>query len=194
MRKNDKKNVRVDHNMDDKMKKVTRYINKDGEYIDRVSYVTSPIDDDGYLFWVNKLNVKTFIEQDLPKGFTWADRGRVEALKKMILRDNQFLCYRTNGRVKPIGVKEIANMLELSDRQTKTFVKKLKSNGIIKEVSFDNMRYFAFNPMYGFKGKRLSLNVYIFFQKELDPVLPEWVKREFLRQVAEIKPNIKVMK
>lgn len=181
--------------MDNKATKITRYINSiTGECHDRVSYVSMQFDNDGYLFWAKKNNIKTYLDEPLPPCFTWSERGRIDAIKHYILRDNQLLVYTSGNVIKPMTSKEMARLLDMSDRQCKAFVKKLKINGIIKEICFDNLRYFAFNPRYGFKGKRMSLNVYIFFQNELQDVLPDWVKRKFLEQAQELKPDIHIIK
>lgn len=175
--------------------RITRYINNmTGEYYDKVQPVTLQFDDDGYLFWKNKGNVKVYLDESLPICFTWSERGRIDAIKHYILTENQLLVYRSGNSIKPIMQKELCKLLDLSDRQCKAFVRKLKAYGVIKEIYFDSMRYFAFNPKYAFKGKRLSLNVYIFFQDELNDVLPTWVQEQFYKQAMELKPDIRVVR
>ena len=82
----------------------------------------------------------------------------------------------------------------MTERQCKAFIKKLKAYNIIKEVKFDELTYFAFNPLYGFKGKRLCLNVYLFFQDELKEVLPKWAVEKFAGEAEEIKPIFRIIK
>jgi DNA-binding Lrp family transcriptional regulator len=88
----------------------------------------------------------------------------------------------------------MAKILELSERKTKELIKKLKANGIIKEISVDGIKYFAFNPVYGLKNKRINLHVFIFFQNELKEVLPKWAYYKFVEQSKEINPNVRIVK
>lgn len=175
--------------------KITQYVNTEtGEIYDKKQYVDLQFNEDGYLFWNRKSNVKTFIEYQLPKDFSWSEKGRIGELKHYILRDNQFLVYRSGNNIKPIGIKQMVKILNMSERQCKALVKKMKKFNIIKEVNFDGLTYYAFNPLYGFKGKRLSLNVYLFFQEELRKVLPEWVIEKFAGEAETLKPRFQIIK
>lgn len=181
--------------MAQKALKITTYVNRDnGESFDKKQYVDLQFNEDGYLFWNRKGNVKTFIEYPLPKDFSWSERGRINELKHYILKDNQFLVYRSGNTIKSIGLIEMMRILDMTERQCKTLIKKMKFNNIIKEVKIDTLTYFVFNPLYGFKGKRLSLNVYLFFQKELKQVLPNWVVEKFVGEAEEIKPSFTIIK
>lgn len=181
--------------MSKKALKVTRYINTEtGEFYDKKQYVDMQFNEDGYLFWNRKAHIKTFIEHPLPKEFSWTEKGRISELKHYILRDNQFLVFRSGNTIKPIGIKEMMKILGMSERQCKALVKKMKKFGIIKEVKFDGLTYFAFNPLYGFKGKRLTLNVYLFFQEELKKVLPNWVVEKFAGEAKLLKPRFQIIK
>lgn len=175
--------------------KVTRYINTEtGEFHDKRQYIDLQFNEEGYLFWNRKSNVKTFIEYPLPDNFTWTEKGRIGELKHYILKDNQFLVYRSGNSIKPIGLKEIMRILGMSNRQCRVLVKKMKAHNVIKEINFDDLTYFAFNPLYGFKGQRLGLNVYLFFQRELAEVLPEWVIGKFASKAGILKPKFKIIK
>lgn len=178
-----------------KAKKLTRYTNiATGEYAERTQFVDLQFDEEGYLFWNRKANVKTFVEIPLPECFTWAERGRINELKHYILRDNQFLVYRSDGVIKPITAKEMCNIFDMSERQCKCLIKKMKLAKIIKEIAMDGLTYYAFNPIFGFKEKRLSLNVFLFFQEELTEVLPNWVIKKFAESAIELRPNFKIIK
>lgn len=175
--------------------KTTTYTNMDtGEICEKKDWVDTQFDEDGYLFWVKKASVKSFIENPLPQCFTWAERGRIQELKYYMLRDNQLLVYRSGDAIKPLGISEICRILNMSGRQCKSLVCKMKKYSIIKEVRYGSIKYFAFNPIYGFKGKRLTLEVYIMFQEELKNVLPKWVVQRFAKEATALKPNIEVLK
>lgn len=175
--------------------KLIRYVNKDtGEFYDKRQYVDLQFNEEGYLFWNRKNNVKTFLECKLPKEFSWTEKGRIEELKHYILKDNQFLVYRSGNSIKPLGVQEMMKILEMTERQCRVLIKKMKTFNIVKEVKVDTLTYFTFNPLYGFKGKRLGLNVYLFFQEELKQVLPKWVVEKFVGEAEEIKPLFTIIK
>lgn len=175
--------------------RTTNYTNVEtGEYKEKKDWIDVLMDEEGYLFWNKKAGVKLFLDIPLPEGFTWAEKGMIGELQRYILRDNQLLVYRSNGKIKPLLTKELCRILGIKDRQCRNIVSKLKKSSIIKEVSYGSVKYFAFNPIYAFKGKRLSLSTFIMFQEELQKVLPKWVTAEFLREVQDLKPDIKVVK
>jgi len=179
-----------------KAQKLVRYTDRiTGETKERVQFIDLQFDDDeGYLWWSKKTSVKTFIDAPLPKCFSWSERGRIHELKHYMLRDNQFLVYRSNNVIKPITIVEMRKVLDMSQRQCSALVKKMKAEKIIKEISFGGLIYFAFNPIYGFKGKRLSLIVFMFFQDELMEALPNWVIDRFSQTAVELRPMFEVIK
>lgn len=175
--------------------KKTTYINpKTGEYSEKINWVDMQFDERGYLFWNKKAAVKTFLDAPLPRSFSWSEKGRIQELKYYILKDNQLLVYRSNNVIKPLLIPQISKLLDMSNRQCKSLMKKMKEYGIIKEICYGGIVYYAFNPVYGFKGKRLSLGTYIMFQRELKDLLPEWVAQKFSEQAKEIKTNIRIIK
>ena len=175
--------------------KTTQYTDiQTGETFEKKQYVDLQFNEDGYLFWNRKSNIKTFTRIPLPKQFSWSERGRIDELKHYILKDNQFLAYRSGNNIKPVDVEEMMRILEFSERQCKALIRKMKKFNVIKEIKFGESVYFAFNPLYGFKERRLSLNVYLFFQEELKTELPKWVVEKFVSQANEIPPTFKIIK
>lgn len=176
--------------------KQTTYINPvTGEYKEKKDWVDMYFDEEqGYLFWNRKAAIKSFIDVPLPSEFSWSERGRIQELKYYILRENQLLVYRSNSTIRPLGTKEMSKILGMSEKQCRLLISKAKRYNIIKEVSYAAIKYYAFNPMYGFKGKRLNLIVYIMFQEELKQVLPQWVISKFIQEVKELKPDIRVIR
>lgn len=179
-----------------KMEKTVGYTNPiTGEHTEKKSYVDMMFDDEaGYIAWTKKKSVKTYIDHPFPKEFTWAEKGRIETLKHYILKDNQFLVYRSNRAIKPIEIKQLCTILELSERRAKLFIKKMKQYVILKEVSFNGMVYYSFNPLYGLKDRRITSTLYLIFQEELQEYLPQWVITKFVEQAEELKPELKVIK
>lgn len=178
-----------------KAKKITTYINpKNGLQNAKEEWVDIQFDEEeGYLFWNRKSNVKSFLDTPLPTEFTWAERGRIHELKHYLLKDNQCLVYRSGNIIKPITVAEFEKILELSERQAKALIKKMKQHDIIKEMKIDGVIYFVFNPIYGLKGKRLTLNMYLLFQESLQKKLPQWVAFRFAMQAQELKPDLDII-
>ena len=181
----------------DKLIKRTQYTDpntgevtyKDNGYVDMQFS-----DDNGYLLFKNKNAIRTFIGIDLPEGFSIMDEGRIARIKKYILWENQLITYRSKNVIKPVTIKELPKIWETTERQCKEFIRKLKHNGIVKEVWLGNTKYFCFNPFYGMKDKRLTLTLFIIFQDEMSKRLPQWVVQKFLEQVKELSLDIKIVK
>lgn len=142
--------------------------------------------------WSNKNFIKTFQDQRLPEEFTWTERGRINELRHYIIEENQFLGYRNKG-FKPLDSKKMAEIFNAGERQTKELIKKMKDYSIIKEVLIDGEIWYAFNPIYGLKGKRITYTIFIIFQKELTPILPLHIVNKFMGQLEEIRSNIKII-
>lgn len=179
-----------------KLEKDIRYTNQStGEYCNKKVYVDMQFDEeDGYLFWNQKNSIKTFLDMPLPEQFTWSERGRINELKHYMMKDSQLLVYRSGNYLKPIGITELNKILGLSDRQSKALVRKMKDLGIIKEVKTNGVIYYAFNPMYGLKSKRVTLLMFLWFQEEFTKVMHKWVINKFLEQAKELKPDITIIK
>lgn len=178
----------------EKALKSTSYTNPiTGEVIEKQTLVDMAFDENGYLFWVKKGNIRTFLDIPLPSVLTWSERGRIEALRHYILRDNQLLVYRSHGKIRPITPAEMADIFQMSARQCKALISKMIDLHIIKPVRISGVTYYAFNPIYGVKDKRLSLQVFIIFQDELKDILPKWVVAKFVQQAAELKPLIEIL-
>jgi hypothetical protein len=176
--------------------KTISYENGDnGEIYRKNSYVDMQFDEeDGYLFWRQKACVKMFIDQPLPDVFSFSDRGRISEMRHYMLRNNQFLAYKSGNYIKPIGIPELCKIFELGNKKCRTFVRKLKDNAILKEVKFAGLTYFVVNPIYFLKAKRIDLTLYLWFQEELKEVMPIWVINKFLEQAKELKPDIQIIK
>jgi|GEM_PF-2776338 len=179
--------------------KVISIINeKTGEVRQKRTYIDSVFDEDkGLIFFANKSYVRSFIDAPFPEEFTWAEQGKLSRLKHMILRENQLLVYRgsENGVscIKPLGIKELQRIWKVKERQASNLVRKAKQYGILREVSIDGITYLAYNPIYGTKGKRITVTTYMIFQKELKKMLPSWAVEKFARLANDLGPFLKVI-
>ncbi len=163
---------------------------RSGETYTRTSFVDLQFDDeDGYLFWNRKSHVKTFLDIPLPDVFSWSEKGRLGELRKFILKDTQFLAYRSGNVIKPLDEVKVGKSLGMSARQARAFVNKSVKHGVIKRITDGERKFLIFNPLYGMKAKRLSLTVYLLFQDELSGYVPRWVKERFSKQATEVKSS-----
>lgn len=181
--------------MAEKALKTVVYTNlQTGESLEKKSLIDTQFNDNGYLFRSNSQSIKSFFDIPLPAELSWSEKGRLMELRHYILRDNQLLVYRSHGMIKPLDIQEISRILQTSERQSKSLLERAAQYGVIREIQFNGLRYFMYNPIYAFKGKRLSITVYIVFQDELKTLLPPWVVSKFLAQAREIKPDVRLIK
>lgn len=179
-----------------KYEKTTTYTNPNtGEFYEKKTFVDMQFDEEeGYLFWNKKSSIRTFLDMPLPREFSWADKGRINEIKHYMMKDSQLLVYRSNNCLKALGISQLSRIWGLSEKHTKNLIRKMKQYGIIKEVKTSGAIYFAFNPMYGSKAKRVSLLMFLWFQDEFKKVMPKWVIDKFIEQAEELRPSIEIIK
>lgn len=176
----------------------TQYIDRDtGEvYAEKRKYVSPAFDEEkGYLFWVRKHNVRMFQDIDFPPELSLVDIGRLAKLSKKVFRDTNLLAYRGNGGVKPMSVDQIAEVIELKKRQAYNFLARMQRIGMIKKIDVPTkvngkqkkVPHYYLNPIYFCSSNRINLNLYLLFQDQLDPLLPEWVKQKFAEGLERMK-------
>ncbi|PWM78658.1 MAG: hypothetical protein DBY32_04045 [Phascolarctobacterium sp.] len=170
------------------MTKVRRFlqqqVDENGEIISRSSRTVTYFDDDnGYLFWCNREAVKSYKGYGLPTELSETETARVYRLSLMTHKGSNLICYRSGNVVKPMGVERIARYLNISQRQAVAFLRKMIDMRVVGRVkvqigkTFETQYYI--NPIYFFNGKWLNYNLYFIFKKDLDEILPEWVKNRF---------------
>lgn len=145
----------------------------------------------GYVYRYNSSYVKMFFDKGLPEDYTLTECGKFYRLIKYLVGDNQLLGYRTD-RICPLTVEKMAEMFNCSQRQVYKFLKKMKNDGIIKEVSINDTKWYAINPMYVLKSKYLSLTAFIIFQEELIGTLPFNITNKFLSEAREMTDKIEI--
>jgi hypothetical protein len=171
------------------LKKETRYIDdQTGEVLSsKVMHIAAAFDEEkGYLFWARKNFSKSFMDVDFPLQMTMKERGQMATLAKKIWSSTNMLGYRGNGGVRPYSVEQIGKVIEVKPYQAAAFVRKMIRLGIMARVNVkvgdrQETQYYI-NPVYFFSSNRIPLNLYLLFRKELDKVLPEWVKKQYARQ------------
>jgi len=171
------------------MEKRTIFVDeKTGEVVsEKRHHISAAFDDEkGYLLWARKNFAKSFSEIDFPKDMTTLEIGQMTRLSKRIWSNTNMLGYRGSGGVKPYDIDKIAEVLNISSRQAYRFMQKMMKLGIIAKVTVDTEgkkdTHYYINPMYFFSSKRIPLNLYLIFRKQLDAVLPQWVIQRFSDQ------------
>ena len=124
--------------------------------------------------------IKMFMDENLPSECSLNDCGKFYRLTKYIVGNNQLLGIRSSRGFKPLTLEKIALICDSSERQTKTYLRKMKKLGIIKDVVINNEKWYAINPLYALKGKYITFSTFITFMEELKAKLPEWVIKEFM--------------
>ena len=147
----------------------------------------------GYLFWNRKAHTKLFNDVDFPDEMTFADRGRMATLAKKVWRDTNMLAYRGNGGIKPYGIEHIAKVIKTEKRQAYNFVEKMIRLGMMAKVKVETdgrqETHYYLSPIHFCSTNRINLNLYLLFREQLDAVLPDWVKIEFMKKKNEVETN-----
>lgn len=145
----------------------------------------------GYVYRCNSNYIKLFFDRGLPEHYSLAECGKFYRLIKYIVGENQLLGYRKD-KIYPLTVEMMTTMFECSDRHIRRFMKKMKDDKIIKEVSINDTKWYAVNPMYALKSKYLSITTFIIFQDELRGTLPYSIVSKFMSEVREITDKIEI--
>jgi len=166
--------------------KVTNIIDENGEIVNtKRAYFKDMFDEEkGYLFWNKTGFVKTFQDVELPKKITKTDIANLFLLSKKVYSTTNMIGYRGNGGIRVMSVEQMARVIRDTDRHTVTFLNRMIKHRIIARVEVkvgedDIVTQYYFNPIYFFSSNRLSLNLYLLFQNDLEPFIPEYVRQKF---------------
>ena len=137
----------------------------------------------GYLFWNKSSFVKTFQDVELPSNITKADIACLFLLSKKIYSTTNMVGYRGNGSVRPMSIDQMAKVIRDTGRHTIVFLNRMVKNRIMARVEVtvgdETVTQYYFNPIYFFSSNRLSRNLYLLFQKDIDHFIPEYIKQKF---------------
>lgn len=140
-------------------------------------------DERGYLFWSRKKQARIFPAIEFPTEMTVLDIGRMTILAKYAWSKSNMLGCRRNGGLKAYSAEELGALVDLKPRQARNFIKKMIQLEIIADVDVEiggvREKHYYLNPLYYFNSRRISLELYTIFHKQLDPYLPDWVKERF---------------
>ena len=152
----------------------------------------------GYLFWNKKSSVKIFDDIELPKGLNKTEIANMYLLSRKMYHNTNMLAFRSNGALKPMGIKEISKAIGLKERQATAFINKMRKLGILAkatiEIASKKETHYYINPIYFFNCKWLPLNLYLLFKDDLDKYIPENIKARFLEIASDSNTPIVIYK
>lgn len=161
-----------------------RVINSDGEVIkEKNTHFSDSMNDDGYRFPSHKAGTRLFRDVHLPKTMSYQDKGRLYDLSQLMVGNTNLIAYRDKGKIVGYTEDGIGEVVELSGKRGREFVRRMVANKIIKKL---DAGYYMNPAFFMSTGQRLSLELFINFQDELVPLLPKWVTTSFIMQ-AQIK-------
>lgn len=139
----------------------------------------------GYLFKAR--NYKKIILADIKLSQivnNQSDFMRVHLLSEWIYKDTNMVYARIDSRkIKAADISDIAEIIKLSDRRTKEFLKCIIQKDIIAKrndkIGCESSEKYYFNPLFFSSNKYLNADLYFLFQRSLDEHLPSWVIRKF---------------
>ena len=167
------------------MNKVTNITDDNGVIVStKKVYFKDTFDEEkGYLFWNKTGFVKTFQDVELPQSVTKVDIANLFLLSKKVYSTTNMIGYRGNGGVRVMSVEQMAKVIKDTDRHTISFLNRMIGCRVIAKIGVkigdDTITQYYFNPIYFFSSNRLSLNLYLLFQKDLDPFVPEYARQRF---------------
>lgn len=174
--------LQVVKNINEKTKKVMS---------EKEKYIEDILTEDGYKVPVHKLGAKIFADIPFPDDMTDSEIGKMARLAKLMVADSNMLGYRARAGIKAYTYEQIIQIVGLSHKRGKEFMDKMKrlkvimvSKRTLGEITQDEH---YINPAYFFSGRRIHMNLYLLFREALDPVLPEWVRKEFWKAAMLIK-------
>jgi len=136
----------------------------------------------------NKNYIKRFYDKSLPEEFTFMEVGKTVELMYYITK-HQILKVEKHY----LGETDIMNIYKTSLRQSRSFLKLLISNDIIRHININGSECYAFNPMYALYGDRITYIAYGIFADVLKNEIPNNVKEAFEEQLKDNLTNINFM-
>lgn len=165
------------------MIKRTLLVDDDGQVVkEHDEKFTQSMTDEGYRFPSHKAGARLFRDVKLPKTITYQDKGRMYDLSQLMVGNTNLIGYKQDGKIFGYTDNEIGEIVELSGKRSKEFVKRMISYKVIKKL---DAGYYINPAFFMSTGQRLSLELFINFQDELITLLPKWVIDVFLLQARK---------
>lgn len=138
----------------------------------------------GYFLYSNGQTINGKSGVFFPNELNKMDIANLAILSRCLVKNVNMIGYRGNKNiVRPMKVKDMSLSLEMSERHTYRFLKKMMDLGMMAKVVVEqeqkqDVQYYM-NPIYFLNGRNLNDNLYWLFNKYLDQHLPDWVINEF---------------
>ena len=144
-------------------------------------------DERGYLFWPNRNKFSMFTDVPLPKGVTDNDYAKLCKLAHHLKPNTNIIVYRGHSSVCPATIEIMAKKyLDITPHRAVIFINKMIRLRVIAEdkskTGNSKHKKYLMNPLYFICGKWVNANLYFAFAKDLDPVIPDYVKVQFIGQ------------
>lgn len=159
-------------------------------YSQKAQFIEDILTEEGYRVPSHKSGFKSFDEIPLPSAMTYPEKGRMCDLARRMISTTNMLGYRKGGQILAYSAESIIEVVQLSPRRGRQFIDKMIALGVMQKIirkygEVENEEFYI-NPAYFFAGKRISFNLYLLFREHLDPILPSWVRADFLMAAREI--------
>lgn len=162
-----------------------RMINDNGEPVKEFNqHFTESMNEEGYRFPGHKAGARLFRDVKLPKNITYQDKGRLYDLSQEMVGNTNLIGCRSGGKILGYTVDEIGELVNLSGKRGREFVRRMIQNNILRKL---DAGYYMNPAFFMSTGQRLSLELFIHFQDALAPLLPKWAINEFLMQARQKK-------
>ncbi len=147
-------------------------------------------EDQGYMLFVNKHNVRMFPDVPLPNELNKNDIANLYLLSRGIYGSTNMLAYRGSGNViKPMAPKDMARTMDLSIDRANRFLRKMIKLGMIAKVDVEIeetvMTQYYMNPIHFFSSKYLPLNLYLLFKEQMDRYIPDWMRKKYQEMITK---------
>jgi len=164
--------------------RLVKDIDANGEvYGEKEIKMPDRFNEEGYLVPYNKRGSKMFADVPFPERMNDAEIGKTARLAKLMVSTSNMLGYRTRTGILPYTEKQLIELVGLSAYRGREYISKMVNVGMMQRtkriVGDVESEEFYINPAYFFAGNRISLNLYLLFRENLDPILSEWAKSEF---------------
>lgn len=132
--------------------------------------------DKGYVFHYNRKHTKLYHYKTPPADMTIGEYAYFIQLCKQADSTNAL-----RVRKKPMSMEQIADAIAVSVDRTYRLFAKLSRWGMVKKGTST----YYINPVYGFNGKYLTLDLFRLFRADLSKDMPDWVVIRFKEMAAD---------
>lgn len=160
--------------MNDHTKQIKIYNNTTGEVVfdEEEQMKFYPFTDKGYLLHNNhSAGVKVMHRIEWP--ITTLEKSKWMTLLPYIDKNNALM--RHDRPTKPLTVKLITPIIELSEKKVYVWMKRMLDTNVIRKDD----GFFYVNPMFIMASNRMSPELYRIFKDQVEGHIPDWVPKRY---------------